>query len=66
MEILDFIFAILVLSVVFIIASCTLCMHYDTKKLEEENQNLKEQLKKARMRKSSEEYKKVKEVRNGK
>lgn len=62
MGVLDFIFGILVLAVVFIIAICIVCMHYDTKKLEKENEKLKNDLKKSRERKSKCEYKKASDV----
>lgn len=57
MGVLDFIFGILVLVVIFIIAICIVYMHYDTKKLEEENEKLKNDLKKLRERKAKREYK---------
>lgn len=60
MGVLDFIFGILVLAVVFFIGVGAVCMHYDTKKLEEENKKLREDLKKARERKAKREYKKLK------
>lgn len=58
MGVLEFIFDILVLAVAFIVALGSICMHYDTKKLEEENEKLKNDLKKARERKTKCEYKK--------
>lgn len=62
MGVLDFIFGILVLAVVFIITLGGICMHYDTKKLEQENEELRENLKKARERKLKREYKKASNV----
>lgn len=63
MGVLDFIFGILVLAVVFILVFGTVCMHYDTKKLELENERLKEDLKKSREKKLKAEYKKAKEIK---
>lgn len=63
MGILDFIFGVLVLAVVFLVAFGYIAMKYDTRKLEEENTKLKEDLKKARERKVKREYKKAKEVK---
>lgn len=62
MGVLDFIFGILVLAVVFIIALGGICMHYDTKKLEQENEELRNNLKKARERKLKREYKKASDI----
>lgn len=62
MGVLDFIFGILVLAVIFIIGVGAVCMKWDTKKLEEENIKLKEELKKSREKKSKSEYKKVSKV----
>lgn len=46
MGVLDFIFRVLVLIVLFIIGVGAVCMKWDTRKLEEENTKLKEDLKK--------------------
>ena len=62
MGVLDFIFGILVLGAVFIIALGGICMHYDTKKLEKENEELRDSLKKARERKIKREYKKASDM----
>ena len=62
MGVLDFIFGILVLAVVFIIVLGGICMHYDTKKLEQENEELRENLQKARERKLKREYKKASDI----
>ena len=66
MTVLEFIFGILALAVIFMIAMFWLGAEYSDKKLEKENENLKEQIKKLRLKLSSEEYKKVKEVNNDK
>ena len=66
MGVLDFIFGLIVLFVILIIVIGVTAMKYDSKKLEEENLKLKEDLKKARLKKSQSEYKKVKEVKNEK
>ena len=66
MTVLEFIFGILALAVIFMIAMFWLGAEYSDKKLEKENENLKEQIKKLRLKLSSEEYKKVKEVTNDK
>ena len=62
MTVLEFIFGILALAVIFIIAIFWLGAEYSDKKLEKENENLKEQIKKLRLKLSSEEYKKNKIV----
>lgn len=62
MGVLDFIFGVLVLAVVFIIGIGAVGMKWDTRKLEEENAKLKEDLKKAREKKIKQEYKKVSKV----
>lgn len=62
MGVLDFIFGVLVLGVIFIIALGGICMHYDTKKLEQENEELRNNLKKARERKIKREYKKASDI----
>lgn len=62
MSILDFIFKILCLAVAFFIGVGAVCMIWDTKKLEDENEKLREDLKKARERKVKREYKKVSNV----
>lgn len=46
MGVLDFIFGVLVLIVLFFIGVGAVCMKWDTRKLEEENAKLKEDLKK--------------------
>lgn len=63
MGVLDFIFGVLVLAVVFFVGVGAVCMHYDTRKLEAENEKLKEDLHKARKRKMEREYKNAKEVK---
>jgi len=62
MGVLDFIFGILVLAVILFIGVGAICMKWDTRKLEEENQQLRENLKKARSRVSKREYKKASDV----
>ncbi len=62
MGILDFIFRILVLIVFLFIGVGAICMKWDTRKLEEENAKLKEDLKKARGRKIRREYKKLSNI----
>lgn len=59
MGILEFIFGIIVVTAVVFTVVGTVAMIYDTKKLEEENEKLKADLKKARERKLKREYKKV-------
>lgn len=66
MTILEFIFGILVLAVIFFIAVGYICMRFDTKKLEQENKELRNNLKKARERKVKREYKKLKIEREDK
>ena len=51
MGILDFIFGVLVLTVIFITIIGALGMKYDTTRLKEENDKLKEELEKAKVRK---------------
>lgn len=63
MGLLDFIFGVLALVVVAFLVVGVTVMKYDTKKLEQENTFLKEELSKARMRKVKREYKKAKEVK---
>ena len=62
MGVLDFIFRVLVLIVLFIIGVGAICMKWDTRKLEEENTKLKEDLKKAREKKIKRKYKKVSNI----
>ena len=62
MGVLDFIFGVLVLIVLFFIGVGAVCMKWDTRKLEEENTKLKEDLRKARERRVKREYKKVSNV----
>ena len=57
---LDFIFKILCLGVALFIGVGAVCMIWDTKKLEEENEKLRKDLKKARQQKIKREYKKAK------
>jgi hypothetical protein len=59
MGILEFIFGIIVVTAVVFTVVGAVAMIYDTKKLEEENEKLKADLKKARERKLKREYKKV-------
>lgn len=66
MGILDFIFSILALAVMLFLGTGAICMKYNTEKIQKENTELKKQLNKARLKKSTEEYKKVKEVKNDK
>lgn len=63
MNILEFIFGILVLIVVFIIGIGIICTKWNTQKLEDENNKLKEELQAMRERKVKREYKKAKEVK---
>ena len=65
MGVLDFIFGILVLAVILFVSVGAICMKWDTRKLEEENQKLREDLKKARERKVKREYKKASDVVGG-
>lgn len=51
MNILEFIFGILVLIVVFFIGVGAVCMKWNTQQLEEENTKLKEDLRNARKKK---------------
>jgi len=62
MNILEFIFGILILFVVFVIGVGAIAFKYDTRKLEKENEELKADLQKARERKAKREYKKVSDV----
>jgi len=62
MNILEFIFGILILFVVFVIDVGAIAFKYDTRKLEKENEELKADLQKARERKAKREYKKVSDV----
>ena len=62
----DFIFGVLVLAVLFILGIGAIAMHYDTKHLQEENEELKKDLEKARKKIIKEEYKKVSRVRTTK
>ena len=62
MTVLEFIFGILALAVILVIATFWIGCQYNDKKLEKENENLKEQIKKLRLKLSSEEYKKNKIV----
>ena len=66
MGVLDFIYGILVLAVIFFIGVGAICMKWDTRKLEEENEKLRESLKKARTKVSKCEYKKASDVVGGK
>ena len=60
MNVLEFIFAVLVLFVLFISFVGGLGMKYDSKRLNEENEKLREELRKARLKKSKEVKKDVK------
>lgn len=51
MGVLDFIFGVLVLAVIFITIIGGLGMKYDSTRLKEENEKLKEELEKAKVRK---------------
>lgn len=62
MTILEFIFGVLVLAVILFIGVGAVCMKWDTRKLEEENQKLREDLQKARKRVLKREYKKASDV----
>ena len=62
MGVLDFIFGLICLLVLFVMGLGYITFKFDNKKLEEENTKLKEDLKKARTRKLKNEYKKAKEV----
>lgn len=66
MNILEFIFGILVLIVVFFIGVGAVCMKWNTQQLEEENTKLKEDLRNAREKKIKREYKKVSKIEGGK
>ena len=66
MTILEFCFGILALGVILFIATFWICCQYDDNKLEKEIETLKEQNKNLRLKLSSKEYKKVKEVNNDK
>ena len=54
---LDFIFGLIVLFVIFICFIGYISIKYDTKRLTEENEKLKEDLKKLRAKKSKEDKK---------
>ena len=60
---LEFIYAVLVLIVIFFLGIGAIGMKLDTRKLEEENKKLKEDLEKARKKVVKREYRKVKEVK---
>ena len=66
MTILEFIFGILALAVILIIAITWIGVAYANEEVEKENEKLKEKIKKLQLKFSSEEYKKVKEVNNDK
>jgi len=54
---LDFIFGLIVLFVIFVMFIGYIAIKYDTKRLNEENEKLKEDLKKLRAKKSKEDKK---------
>lgn len=60
MGVLDFIFGLIVLFVLFISFVGGLGMKYDSKRLAEENEKLRNDLRKARLKKSKEDKKDVK------
>jgi len=66
MGILDFILGLIAVIVFGGLILLAICLHFDTRELEEENKKLKEQIKTLRLKISSAEYKKVKEVKNEK
>ena len=63
MGVLAFIFSIFATVIGGVVALCIIAMIWDTKKLEQENAKLKEDLKKAKARYLKREYKKAKEVK---
>lgn len=60
MTILEFIFGVIVVIAVLFIAIAIWCIKYNYIELEEENKKLKEDLRKARMKRVKKEYKKNK------
>lgn len=66
MGILDFILGLIAVIVFGGLILLGICLHFDTRELEQNNEKLKQEIKKLKLLKSSLEYKKVKEVKNGK
>lgn len=63
MNILEFIFAVLVLIFLFLLIVGGIGVYFDVVKLEKENEKLKNDLKKARSRYLKREYKKAKDIK---